>query len=66
MQLISDFVEPVRWVTPTVLKIRKRHHDKIMDESGSSSESGHAYDVTATITADGKATIDSKLDEKGF
>jgi len=32
--------------------------------SGSSRDSVHVYDITATIGVDGKATIDSKLVEK--
>jgi hypothetical protein len=62
--LIHDFVEPVRWVTPTALKIRIHDYYQTKDESGSSSDSVRVYDITATIGADGKARIDSKLVEK--
>ena len=62
--LIHDFVEPVDWLTPTVLKIRRHDYYQTKDESGSSSDSVRVYDITATIGVDGKATIDTKLVEK--
>lgn len=62
--LIHDFVEPVDWLTPTVLKIRRHDYYQTKDESGSSSDSVRVYDITANIGADGKAAIDTKLVEK--
>jgi hypothetical protein len=62
--LIHDFVEPVRWVTPTVLKFARHDYYQSTDKSGSSSDSVRVYDITATIGVDGKARIDSKLVEK--
>jgi Bacterial SH3 domain len=62
--LIHDFVEPVDWLTPTVLKIRRHDYCQTKDESGSSSDSVRVYDITANIGADGKAAIDTKLVEK--
>ena len=62
--LIHDFVEPVRWVTPTVLKIARHDYYQTTDKSGASSDSVRVYDITATIGVDGKAAIDSKLLEK--
>jgi len=62
--LIHDFVEPVRWVTPTVLKIARHDYYQTTDKSGASRDSVRVYDITATIGADGKARIDSKLVEK--
>ena len=62
--LIHDFVEPVDWLTPTVLKIRRHDYYQTKDESGSSSDSVRVYDITGTIGVDGKAAIDSKLVEK--
>src|SRR6266480_891000 len=48
--LINNFVGPVRWVTPTVLKIARHDHYKTTDECGFS----RVYDITATMGADGK------------
>jgi hypothetical protein len=62
--LVHDFVEPVDWLTPTVLKIRRHDYYQTKDESGSSSDSVRVYDITGTIGVDGKAAIDSKLVEK--
>jgi hypothetical protein len=62
--LVHDFVEPVDWLTPTVLKIRRHDYYQTTDESGASSDSVRVYDITATIGLDGKATIDTKLVEK--
>ena len=62
--LIHDFVEPVDWLTPIVLKIRRHDYYQTKDESGSSSDSVRVYDITANIGADGKAAIDTKLVEK--
>jgi hypothetical protein len=62
--LIHDFVEPVRWVTPTVLKIKRHDYYQTTDKSGSSHDSVRVYDITATMGVDGKATIDTKLVEK--
>ena len=62
--LIHDFVEPVNWVTPTVLKIARHDYYQTTDKSGASGDSVRVYDITATIGVDGKATIDSKLVEK--
>lgn len=62
--LIHDFVEPVDWLTPTVLKIRRHDYYQTKDESGSRSDSVRVYDITANIGADGKAAIDTKLVEK--
>ena len=62
--LIHDFVEPVDWLTPTVLKIRRHDYYQTKDESGSSSDSVRVYDITGTIGVDGKAAIDSKLVEE--
>jgi hypothetical protein len=62
--LIHDFVEPVGWVTPTVLKITRHDYYQTTDKSGASIDSVRVYDITATIGVDGKATIDTKLVEK--
>jgi len=61
---ISDFVEPVRWVIPTVLKLNRHDYYQTADKAGSVQDSVRVYDITATIGADGKARIDSKLVEK--
>ena len=57
-------MEPVDWVTPTVLKIARHDYYQTTDKSGSSRDSVRVYDITANIGLDGKATIDSKLVEK--
>ena len=62
--LVHDFVEPVDWLTPTVLKIRRHDYYQTSDKSGASSDSVRVYDITANIGADGKAAIDTKLVEK--
>lgn len=62
--LIHDFVEPVQWMTPTVLKIARHDYYQTPDKSGSSRDSVRVYDIKATIGADGKATMDTKLVEK--
>jgi hypothetical protein len=62
--LIHDFVEPIRWVIPTVLKIARHDYFQTADKSGSSRDSVRVYDITGTIGVDGKARIDSKLVER--
>ena len=62
--LIHDFVEPVGWETPTVLKIARHDYYQTPDKSGSSRDSVRVYDIKATIGADDKATMDTKLVEK--
>jgi Bacterial SH3 domain len=62
--LIHDFVEPVDWLMPTVLKIRRHDYYQTPDQSSASTDSVRVYDITATIGVDGKATIDTKLVEK--
>jgi len=62
--LIHNFVEPVRWMTPAVLRLRRHDYYQTADKSGSSRDSVRVYDITATIGADGKARIDRKLVEK--
>src|SRR5439155_4503969 len=62
--LIHNFVEPVRWMTPAVLRLRRHDYFQTADKSGSSRDSVRVYDITATIGADGKARIDRKLVEK--
>ena len=56
--------EPVQWATPTVLKINRHDYYQTADKAGSVQDSVRVYNITATIGADGKARIDSKLVEK--
>jgi hypothetical protein len=62
--LVHDFVEPVQWVTSTVLKLNRHDYYQTADKAGSVQDSVRVYDITATIGVDGKAAIDSKLVEK--
>jgi hypothetical protein len=51
-------------VTPTAPKIARHDYYQTTDKSGASTDLVRVYDITATIGADGKATIDTKLLEK--
>jgi hypothetical protein len=47
-----------------VLKIARHDYYQTPDKSGSSHDSVRVFDIKATIGADGKATMDTKLVEK--